>query len=61
VSTPDQGKTFQNLASAASSGAVIATKEVGKPDCNVTPLLVGYEHSPTWADLKEFGEIKVTQ
>jgi hypothetical protein len=59
VSTPDQGKTLQNLASAASSAAVIAKAIVAaQPDCTVTPVFAGYERPPSGADIKDFGTIK---
>jgi hypothetical protein len=55
-STPDQGKTFSNLASAASSAAGIPK---GLPatslDCTVTPVFVGYEHPPVGGEIKGFG------
>ncbi len=57
VSTPEQGKTLQNLASAAASAAgplKAAGVEKAKPDCTVTPVFVGYEHLPTGAAIKEF-------
>lgn len=59
VSTPEQGKTLQNLAGAAASvmGPLKAAREEeAKPDCTVTPVFVGYEHPPTGADIKEFGK-----
>jgi hypothetical protein len=61
VSTPDQGKTVQNIASAAASGATIAAKlekDEKHPNCTVTPVFAGYEELPTQADIKQFGDIK---
>jgi hypothetical protein len=48
VSTPDQGKTISNLASAASSAAAAAaplkpTTKLNLPDCTVTPILDHFE------------------
>ena len=57
-STPDQGKTIQNLTSAAASGATIlkATRfEAPKPKCTITPAFVGYERLPVGDGVREFG------
>ena len=62
ASTPDQGKTLQNLAGAASTAAGLAMRlEQGKPDCTVTPVFVGYEHPPTGADVRKFGETQLNR
>ena len=47
VSTPDQGKTLQNLTSAASTAAAIP-KALGtaNPPCTVTQVFVRYENPP---------------
>ena len=48
VSTPDQGKTLQNLTSAASTAAAIPKEALGpvNPPCTVTPVFVRYENPP---------------
>ncbi len=59
VSTPDQGKTLQNLAGAAAAAGGItkfAAPTKRRPDCTITPVFVGYEMPPTAADIKKFGE-----
>lgn len=58
-STPDQGKSLQNIAAAAVSAAgVIKAFDGGEPlpDCTVTPEFVGYEYPPSTTDIKEFGK-----
>lgn len=49
------GKTSQNLASVAVSGAA-ATAVAPLPDCTVTPAFVGGEELPAQADIQKFGE-----
>jgi hypothetical protein len=73
VSTPDQGKTFQNLASAASSAAGIpregklppvksaAAPPALKPDCTTTPVFVGYERPPTEDQIKNYMTTPIPQ
>ena len=71
TSTPDQGKTFQNIASGVSSIATAIPKpmlevkahreekkppEKQKPNCTVTSVFVGYEELPKQADIKPFGK-----
>jgi len=56
-STPDQGKTLQNLASVATSAAALARAEAppGSPPCTINSAFVGYESPPSAADIKAFG------
>jgi hypothetical protein len=61
-STPDQGKTFQNLASAASSAAGIPRVAPPpnphvppQPNCTTTPIFVGYEYPPVGSAIKPYG------
>jgi hypothetical protein len=60
-STPDQGKTIQNLASAATSAASIVPKLVTGtppkylPPCTSTPQFVGYEYPPGPDKITPFG------
>jgi hypothetical protein len=63
TSTPDQGKTFQNVASGVASIAQAIPKERAlieppKPNCTTTPVFLGYESLPKQGDIKSFGEIK---
>lgn len=60
-STPDQGKTFANLASAASSAAAAArsTPPDNWPDCKSTPVFVGYERPPTGNLIPDYGKTVV--
>jgi hypothetical protein len=62
TSTPDQGKTFQNLASAAASGAAAAriAPSPGAPKCNATPQFLKYEQPPNTGQIGEFGSTKIT-
>ena len=63
-STPDQGKTFQNLASAASTSAgIVHTLETSttKPRCTITPIFYGFEQLPIDADIKPFNSIQAQQ
>jgi hypothetical protein len=57
-STPDQGKTFANLASAASSAAAAAraAPPPSWPDCKSTPVFVGYERPPTGNQIPDYGK-----
>jgi len=57
VSTPDQGKTFQNLASAASTAAAIAARDALKPPCTITPVFVGYEELPRQAQIGQYNTL----
>jgi len=63
-STPDQGKTLQNLAGAASTAGnltkLFSTSEA-KPDCTVTPVFVGYEHLPAADSIPDFGKTAAPQ
>jgi hypothetical protein len=54
VSTPDQGKTLQNLTSAASTAAAIP-KALGtaNPPCAVTQVFVRYENPPALPAVRE--------
>ncbi len=56
VSMPDQGKTFQNLASAASTAAAIASV-APKPPCTTTPVFVGYEELPPQAEIGQYNTL----
>jgi len=65
VSVPDQGKTVQNLVSAAVSAAgtfrLMEDKLKGKPDCTMTPVFFGYEQPPKWDSLEEFNTLNLVQ
>jgi hypothetical protein len=52
-----RGKTFQNLASVAVSGAA-ATAVTPLPHCTVTPAFMGNEELPAQADIQKFGETR---
>ena len=58
-STPDQGKTLQNLTSAASTATSVfkvLERATPHPKCTVTPAFVGYEHLPVAGEIREFGK-----
>jgi len=59
-SNPDQGKTFQNIASGVSSIAGSIPKGAGAPlpNCTSTPVFVGYENLPDQTEIGSFGAFK---
>jgi len=62
-STPDQGKTFENVASGVTSlagpgkllGLRAPRNEAALPDCTIAPQFVGYEYPP---DIKPSGSYR---
>jgi hypothetical protein len=63
-STPDQGRTLQNLASAAATAGgpfrlLSAGPGTTRPDCTITPVFVGYENPPDETNIKKFGETQL--
>jgi hypothetical protein len=58
ASTPDQGKTFQSVASGVSSIAGSIPKIAEQPNCTVTPIFKGYEDLPKQSEIKPYGHFK---